>query len=72
MKVFTPIALLAAEPAFGHIGHVTDMSGHNHWLAISAASAVILILFACWVRARANRTSNDASVGDCLTDARQQ
>ncbi len=72
MKVFTPIALLAAGPAFGHIGHVTELSGHNHWLAIGAASAAVLILFACWVRARANRTSNDASADDELPDSRQQ
>ena len=72
MKVFIPIALLAAGPAFGHSGHVTDMGGHNHWLAIGAASAAVSILFACWLRARANRTSNDASADDALPDGWQE
>ena len=44
-----PLALLitlAASPAFAHIGHLADIGGHGHWIALGgiAIAAGIALL----------------------------
>ncbi|MCW1949843.1 MAG: LPXTG cell wall anchor domain-containing protein [Octadecabacter sp.] len=44
-----PLALLitlAASPAFAHIGHLADVGGHGHWIALGgiAIAAGIALL----------------------------
>lgn len=31
---YLPLLLILPAPAFAHVGHVTTLDGHDHWLAI--------------------------------------
>ena len=42
----TLLITLAASPAFAHIGHLADVGGHDHWIAlggIAIAGAIALL-----------------------------
>jgi flagellar biosynthesis component FlhA len=40
-------ALLAASPAAAHLGHVGEVAGHAHWLAVAALAGAAAI--AAWL-----------------------
>lgn len=37
-------AAFAASPAFAHTGHVVELDGHTHWIAIAACAAAGVLL----------------------------
>ena len=43
---FAILIMLAGSPAFAHIGHLADVGGHGHWIAlggIAIAGAIALL-----------------------------
>ncbi|SMX39848.1 DUF6732 family protein [Octadecabacter ascidiaceicola] len=53
----------AASPAFAHIGHLADVGGHGHWIAlggIAIAGAIALL--------GGRKKANDAQVEDASED----
>lgn len=43
LSLFT---ILAANPAFAHVGHIGEVAGHSHWIAlggIAIAGAIALL-----------------------------
>jgi len=53
-----PVAVLAATPAFAHPGHVAEISGHSHWLALAFFSLAVAIGgFALWRHVRERRAT---------------
>jgi len=47
MRILTTLLFLAASgPAFAHIGHIGEVAGHGHWIAlggIAIAGAIALL-----------------------------
>lgn len=40
---------MLATPAFAHVGHVGEVAGHGHWIAVGALGAAAL---AAWLAAK--------------------
>ncbi|EFO33051.1 hypothetical protein TRICHSKD4_1674 [Roseibium sp. TrichSKD4] len=36
-------ALLASSPAFAHAGHIGELAGHSHWIAMGALAGAAAI-----------------------------
>jgi len=59
----TLIALIAAlpVPALGHIGHLGEVAGHDHWVAGAAIGAAVLAgLYGAWKGRKADKPAKDA------------
>ena len=60
LAILTSLSLvLAPWPAFAHWGHVGELAGHGHAIAIGAAAAAAAL--AAWIAAqREDETSDEA------------
>ena len=58
IRVITGVAALAIPtPAFAHWGHVGELAGHGHWIAIGAAAAAAAL--AAWLHNREDTQDED-------------
>jgi len=64
---FAILITLSASPAFAHIGHLADVGGHGHWIAlggIAIAGAIALL--------GGRKKQDDAQVQDDAPDADEE
>jgi hypothetical protein len=54
-------AALTAAPARAHPGHLGELAGHGHWIAL-AAGVIAALLAATLARLPKDKTANEASV----------
>ncbi len=40
--LLTVLMSLASAPVFAHPGHLADLAGHNHWIALGALGIAVL------------------------------
>lgn len=59
------ITILAANPAFAHIGHIADVAGHGHW---AAAGAIAIALGIAALGARKGKKTEDRVEDDETID----
>ena len=51
--VFSPL------PAFAHVGHVGELAGHDHWIAIAALGVAAAVWAAGKLKGRAKEPAED-------------
>ena len=62
-------ALLSAAPAHAHLGHIGEVAGHDHILALAAgAAAAALAALAAYRAARDKRSKSAADAPDETAD----
>ena len=55
------VFLLSATPAAAHFGHLGDLAGHGHWIALGAAAAAGAIAAALVKRRKSSEEAEDVS-----------
>ncbi len=55
------VFLLSATPAAAHFGHLGDLAGHGHWIALGAAVAAGAIAAALVKRRKSSEETDDVS-----------
>ena len=66
-----PLAILitlAASPAFAHIGHLADVGGHGHWIALGGIAIAVGIA----VLGGRKKKPDDAQVADDAEDHNEE
>lgn len=53
------LTLLAANPAFAHIGHLGEVAGHGHWAAAGAIGVIAIALGIAAIGARKGKKQDD-------------
>lgn len=68
-------ALLASSPAFAHAGHIGELAGHSHWIAMGAlagAAAIAAVVAARGTKKNAkSEKEGDSEAPDTETEATQ-
>ncbi|MEO0496234.1 MAG: DUF6732 family protein [Pseudomonadota bacterium] len=65
--------VLIATPAWAHVGHLGEVAGHGHWIAIGAGAAAIAIGAAvAKLRGAKKETPEDASGGELEVQGDEQ
>lgn len=67
MRLFLTLFVAALTPvcAQAHVGHLSGLAGHDHWVAGAAIGAAIAI--GLWAAAKGKQTGPDASDKDSDT-----
>lgn len=55
------VILFSATPAAAHFGHLGDLAGHGHWIALGAAVAAGAIAAALVKRRKSSEETEEAS-----------
>jgi hypothetical protein len=63
--IATLLAGTAAGPAVAHPGHLTELAGHNHWIA--GAAIAVAVLISAWAVVQGSRQTRAEAEAD--TDA---
>lgn len=42
-RIATSLLVFSATPALAHPGHVVAQGGHDHWIALAALSAALIV-----------------------------
>lgn len=62
------VALLASGPAFAHAGHIGELAGHSHWIAMGALAGAAAIAAIVATRGTKKNAKSDKEVGAEATD----
>jgi hypothetical protein len=59
-RIFFAIAVIAAPgAAFAHVGHVGEVAGHDHWIAIAAVGIAAAVWAAGKLKGRSEESEQD-------------
>ncbi|MGD1887072.1 MAG: DUF6732 family protein [Cohaesibacteraceae bacterium] len=76
MKVRPPLLLaamiLAPSAAQAHPGHVSEASGHSHWIAVAALAAIALVGAWSLVRKLSQKKTDQREIAAAQTNAGDQ
>ncbi|QQA43194.1 DUF6732 family protein [Pelagovum pacificum] len=43
MRILIPLMTLLAQPALAHPGHIAEVAGHGHWIALGAIGLAAVV-----------------------------
>ena len=58
------ILFLGATPAAAHFGHLGDLAGHSHWVALGATAATILVVLLAKLKDAAEADAEETDIED--------
>lgn len=61
LGILSALLLLLPTSAFAHLGHLGEVAGHSHWIALGAAAAAAAIAAALAKSGKSNAPEESAS-----------